>query len=135
MMHKHERAVLITVVTVILLAIPPLASAQDVPGWINQDANWSTNKQKLQAFGERFTSSDTMFETLRQAAKGGKAFTRAQIGQGALDWSGTYTRTKGGLEFDPDLPANAGPVSAKLTPTGQQVVNSKREHLAQTGGA
>jgi hypothetical protein len=134
MVHRHERAVLITAVTTTLFILVPLASAQDVLGWINQDANWSANKQKLQAFGERFTSSDAMFETFRQAAKGGKPLTWAQIGQGTVDWSGIYTRTKGGLEFDPDLPANTGPATAKLTPNGQQVVNSKREHLTQTGG-
>ena len=52
----------------------------------------------------------------------------------AYDWSGIYTRTKGGLQFDPDLPPQSGPVSARLTPAGQQVVKAKADQLARTGG-
>ena len=124
MVYRRERSVLIaSAVTAILLTILPPASAQDVPGWINQDANWSTSKQKLQAFGERFTSSEKMFETFKQAAKGGKPPGWSQIGQGAFDWSGIYTRTKGGLEFDPDLQAecraSVGQIDACWTASDQ----------------
>ena len=59
MVHRRERAVLITAVTATLFILVPLASAQDVPGWINQDANWSANKQKLQAFGVEFVAQQT----------------------------------------------------------------------------
>jgi hypothetical protein len=52
----------------------------------------------------------------------------------SYDWSGIYTRTKGALQFDPDLPPESGPDSAKLTPEGQAVVKAKADHLARTGG-
>jgi hypothetical protein len=122
--------------TVVLAAFMPLlASAQTAtPGWINQDANWPANKQLLQAFGERFKDSDSMFQQLKQAAKGGQKLTWQQMDQPAYNWSGIFTRTKGGLQFDPDLGPTVGPDSAKLTPAGRKVVQTKAEALKKTGG-
>jgi hypothetical protein len=56
------------------------------------------------------------------------------MGEPAYDWSGVYTRTKGALHFDPDLTPESGPVSAKLTAAGAQVVKAKADQLARTGG-
>jgi len=110
------------------------ARGQNVPGWINQDSNWSTNKAALQAFGERFQTSEAMFDALKQQAHGGKPLTWVQMAEPAFDWSGVYTRTMASLQYDLDLPATSGPVSAKLTPAGQAAVKAKADHLAQTGG-
>lgn len=41
-----------------------MVSAQNAPAWITQDENWAANKQKLQAFGERFETSDALYEAL-----------------------------------------------------------------------
>ena len=71
--------------------------AQNPPAWINQDATGPPNKQKLQAFGERFETSEALYEALKQAAGGGKPPTWQQMGEPAYDWSGIYTRTKGGV--------------------------------------
>jgi hypothetical protein len=125
------------VVLVVALAalIYPLVSAQDVPDWVDQDAAWDTSKAALQTFGERFESSDAMFEALRQAAGGGaRSPSWAQMGEAAFDWSGIFTRTKGGLHFDPDLAPESGPVTAKLTPAGEQIVKAKADQLATKGG-
>ena len=124
---------LIAVAAVAAFVIPRLR-AQNPPPWINQDANWAANKEKLQAFGERFASSDAMYEALRQQAHGGKPLTWPQMAEPAYDWSGVYTRSKLSFHFDPDLPMTGGPVSAKLTPAGEAVVKAKADQLARTGG-
>ena len=124
---------LVLVIAVAALVLPML-SAQDAPEWINQGDDWATRKQELQAFGERFDTSEAMFAAFRQAAGSGRQLTWAQMGEPAFDWSGIYTRTKGALHFDPDLSMEQGPVSAKLTPEGQKVVQAKADHLAKTGG-
>ena len=111
-----------------------MVSAQNEPGWINQDGNWAANKQKLQAFGERFQTSTALYEALKQAAGGGTPLKWQQLGEPVYDWSGIYTRSKGGLHFDPDLSPESGPTSAKLTAAGQQVVKAKADHIARTGG-
>jgi hypothetical protein len=108
-------------------------SAQNVPAWISVDANWAQNKQRLQAFGEQYSTSEALYNAFRQAAGTGTPLTWARIAESAFDWSGVYTRTKGGLQFDPDLPG-AAPTTAKLTPEGARVMQAKAEHLARTGG-
>jgi hypothetical protein len=107
---------------------------QNAPSWVNQDGSWTANKEKLQAFGERFDASEAMYEALRQQARGGKPLTWPQMARPEYDWSGVYTRSKASLHYDPDLPNTSGPVSARLTPEGQAVVKEKADHLARTGG-
>lgn len=113
--------------------IIPMTRAQEVPRWITQDADWAASKARLQAFGERFETSDAMFAALRSAANGGRAPGWAQMSEPAWDWSGIYTRTKGALHFDPDLAPEQGPDSARLTAAGQQVIAAKRAQLAKGG--
>ena len=126
------------VVVVIGLAIGALvvsrARGQNVPGWIMQDDNWTASKAALQAFGERYETSEAMFDALKKQAGGGKRLAWAQMGEPAFDWSGIYTRSKVSLHYDPDLAPESGPVSAKLTPAGQAVVKAKADQLARTGG-
>jgi hypothetical protein len=114
----------------------PTASAPAPAGmaWIAQTDYWLEEKAKLQALGEQFDTSWAMYEKLKADARGGKPLTWEQMALPAYDWSGIYTRTKGGLHFDPDLKMNEGPVSAQLTAEGQQVVNAKMEQIAKTGG-
>ena len=121
-------------IAAIAVVVIRMVSAQNAPAWINQDENWAANKQKLQAFGERFETSEALYEALRQAAGGGKPLTWQQMGEPPYNWSGIYTRTKGGLQFDPDLPPGGGPDSARLTPAGQQAVKTKTDLIARTGG-
>jgi hypothetical protein len=112
----------------------PRLSAQNAPGWISQDDSWAANKEKLRAYGARFATSEALYDALRQSAGGGKPPTWPQMGEAAYDWSGVYTRTKGALHFDADLPPESGPVTAKLTPAGQAVVKAKADFIARTGG-
>jgi hypothetical protein len=120
-------------VAAIAAVVIPRLSAQDPPGWVNQDDNWTTNKQTLQAFGDRFESSQALYDALKQAADGGKSPTWQQMGEPAYDWSGVYSRTNLTFHFDPDLAPEAPP-SARLTPAGEKVLKAKADQLARTGG-
>jgi hypothetical protein len=102
--------------------------------WTPQGDNWAEEKAALQAFGEQFDTSWALYQKLQADAHGGAALTWAELALPEFDWSGIYTRTKGGLHFDPDLHMGQGPVSAKLTPEGQRVVDAKAAHLKATGG-
>jgi len=125
-------------IVVVAVAISALvvsrARGQSTLRWMNQDANWSASKKALQEFGERFQTSDAMFDALKQQAHGGTRLTWAQVGEPAFDWSGVYTRTMASLQYDLDLPADSGPVSAKLTPAGEAAVKAKADQLKRTGG-
>jgi hypothetical protein len=113
----------------------PAATAPAPAGmaWVNQGDDWAAKKAELQAFGEQFESSQAMYDKLKADAGGGKPLTWAQMALPAYDWTGVYTRTKGGLHFDPDL---QGPVpeTAQLTPAGAEVVKRKQDLIAKTGG-
>jgi hypothetical protein len=124
---------LVAIAAVAAIVIP-MVSAQHAPGWIDQDGDWAGRKQELQAFGDRFDTSAALYEALKQAAGGGRLLTWPQMADPAYDWSGVYSRTKGRLQFDPDLPQQGGPASARLTPAGQQVVTAKADMIARTGG-
>jgi hypothetical protein len=129
----------VTLMAIVVLGIVAVfvigrAAAQNVPGWMNQDGNWAASKAALQTFGERYATSDAMFEALKKQAGGGKPLTWAQMGEPAFDWSGVYSRTKLSLHYDLDLAPESGPDSARLTPAGQAVVSAKAEHLKRTGG-
>ncbi len=117
------------------VVIYPRLNAQNVPEWMNQDDNWAATKQTLQDFGDRFATSEEMFDALKQAAgANAKSPSWQQLGDATFDWSGIYTRTKGALHFDPDLAPESGPVTARLTPAGDAVVKRKADQLAKTGG-
>jgi hypothetical protein len=139
-MRTTARLAILTIATLPLLACnnepapPPGVPAPAGMAWIAQGDNWAQDKAKLQALGEQFASSQAMYDKLKADAGGGKSPTWAQLAEPAYDWSGVYTRTKGGLQFDPDLPPTAGPASAQLTPEGQKVVDEKLAHLKATGG-
>jgi hypothetical protein len=115
-------------------ATPPLATRSASMAWTEQGANWPEGKAALQALGEQFDTSWALYEKLKADAGGGTPLTWDQLELPAYDWSGVYTRTKGALHFDPDLQMGQGPVSAKLTPEGQKVVDAKAEQLRTTGG-
>lgn len=118
---------------------PPLSPASEATGpvalvWTSQDDSWDEGKSSLQAYGEQFESSWAMYEKLQADAAGGKPLSWEQMALPAYDWSGIYTRTKGGLHFDPDLPFTSGPDSAQLTPAGTEVLDRKQEQITRTGG-
>src|SRR5678815_4655739 len=121
---KGVRITIALAVTAILAAVlMSRISAQKAPAWKNQDANWAAAKEELRVYGARFQTSDALYEALKESAGGGKPLTWQQLSEPAYDWSGIYTRAKGGLQYDPDLPADALPTSARLTQAGQAVLD------------
>jgi hypothetical protein len=104
-------------------AVAPLAAlAQPVAAPAPEEL---ARKQEMQALGEKSGTAWKLYEALK-----------AQAGNAApqpADWSGLWTRGKGGLQFDPDLPQGALP-NAQLTPKGTERVQAKVKQIKETGG-
>lgn len=100
--------------------------------WLQKDDNWAGHKARLQAFGERFDTAWGLYAYLEQAAKGGDRLAWEDMQAPAYDWSGIYTRTGGGLSFDPDI--RAGETTAQLTPAGASARQRKIDQITETGG-
>jgi len=119
-----------------LLFLATMADGQpEYVGWLaygEGGAPWQANKQQLQRFGEQFDSALAMYEYLERHADGGDELTWGDMGRPEFDWSGVYTRTRGGLSFDPDIRANE--LTAKLTPAGAAARDRKIAQLEATGG-
>jgi hypothetical protein len=64
--------------------------------------------------GRQFDSAEALYGALKDDANGGRRLTWNTLPQ----WSGIYTRGRGGLNYDPDQPEDAL-TSAKLTPEYQ----------------
>lgn len=115
------------------IAAPLAVFAQDVPGWLpNGGDDWADNKATLQAFGEQFDSAWDLYTALETAADGGQSLTWEQMDDPAYDWSGIFTRTRGGLSFDPDI--RASEMTAQLTEEGQARLDEKIQQIQNTGG-
>ena len=106
--------------------------AQDYVGWLDKDANWDDSKNRLQSFGEQFDTSWELYVFLRQQAGGGDTLSWQDMADPAYDWTGIYTRTGGGLSFDPDIRANV--TTAQLTPAGAASRQAKIDRITETGG-
>lgn len=127
-----------TAVLAFLLLGALCAQAQEPPvyvGWLEYREGgeaWRESKARLQAFGEGFGSAWELYQFLETEAEGGTALSWEDMAKPAYDWSGIYTRTRGGIGFDPDAPR--GRTTAKLTPEGQAVLQAKIDQLESTGG-
>ena len=115
-------------------SIAPAGPATRGMEWTSQADNWLDEKAKLQALGEQFEDSWALYEKLRSDAQGGHALKAADLALPGYDWSGIFTRTKGGLQFDPDLDPRSGPESAQLTVAASDALQIKRDQIARTGG-
>lgn len=122
-----------TSLIVLGLAIPAFAQPT-TPGWVAKGDDWETKKESLREFGEQFETSWDLYEQFRKTASGGIRLNWADMQKPEYDWSDIWTRTRGGLSFDPDLDATDGATSAPLTETGEARVNAKIKQIADTGG-
>lgn len=119
----------------IALSSPFSALAQNFVGWLDYgegDAQWQNNKQRLQAFGEEFDTAFEMYQYLERQAGGGDQLSWEDMARPEFDWSGIYTRTRGGLSFDPDIPADQ--TTAQLTEVGMAARQAKIDQITATGG-
>jgi hypothetical protein len=76
------------------------------------DAQDSTGtRDAMIALGRQHPTAEGLYEALRQQANGGRRLSPTSL----PDWSGVYTRARGGITYDPDQPEGGLP-TAKLTP-------------------
>ena len=123
----------IIIIFLSLILIPfSQAAAQQFVGWLPKDDNWPDHKAQLQSFGEEFGSSWALYQFLAEQADGGDALTWQDMADPAYDWSGIYTRTGGGLSFDPDISARE--TTAQLTAAGMAARQRKIDLIESTGG-
>jgi len=124
-----------TTLALALSATSYSALGQDFVGWLDYGdggAQWERNKQRLQAFGEEFDTAFEMYQYLERQANGGDQLSWEDMAQPEYDWSGIYTRTRGGLSYDPDIPADQ--TTAKLTEAGAAARQAKIDLITTTGG-
>jgi hypothetical protein len=68
-------------------------------------------KERMMALGREHKTAWELYEALRQRASGGTRLSWS----GLPDWTGVYTRARGGITYDPDQPPGGLP-TARLTP-------------------
>ena len=74
--------------------------------------NTLAQRQKMSQIGLKFKSAWDFFEALKKQAGGGQPISWKNV----PDWSGIYTRTKGGTAYDPDGPDQGRVPTGKFTP-------------------
>ena len=85
------------------------------------------DKAALTELGRQHKTAADLYRALRERARGGQRLAWSRM----PDWSGVYTRARGGITFDPDQPRGGLP-TARLTPEFQAKM-LKRIELAKQG--
>lgn len=133
-LNNFQSVRLATFILGIISFLLPASSlmAQPATTWLDKDDNWPANKAVLQQYGEQFSSSWDLYQALEQAADGGEDLEWNDMGKAAYDWSGIFTRTGGGLSFDPDI--RGSETTAQLTQAGAAARQRKIDQINATGG-
>ena len=76
--------------------------------------NPADDKARKVELGRQHKTAAALYDALKRQANGGQPLSWSAL----PDWSGVYTRARGGITFDPDQPPGAPP-TAKLTPEYQ----------------
>src|SRR5688572_3855224 len=71
-------------------------------------------KAQMIELGRQHKTAEALYNTLKERAKGGQRLRMTAL----PDWSGVFTRARGGITYDPDQ-APGTPPTAKLTPEFQ----------------
>jgi hypothetical protein len=100
---------------------------QGAPPQTAQRQMQARTRDQLAELGREHKTADELYQALLTEAKGGRRLEAANL----PDWTGIYTRARGGITFDPDQPAG-GPPTAKLTPEFQAKL-AQRIALADKG--
>ena len=116
-----------TGVTKIVLAAVLVIVVAAALVWSARSGDPAQQKARMIALGLQHKTAADLYRALQQEASGG----RRLAWNGMPDWSGVYTRARGGITFDPDQPPGAVP-TAKLTPEYQGRL-MKRIELATQG--
>jgi hypothetical protein len=75
----------------------------------------AAEKQRLIDLGRQHKTAANLYAALKDRARGGQRLRPTAL----PDWTGIYTRARGGITYDPDQ-APGAPPTAKLTPEFQQ---------------
>ena len=95
--------------------------------WSARAEDPAQRKASMISLGLEHKTAADLYDALEAQAGGGKRL----AWNGMPDWSGVYTRARGGITFDPDQ-APGTPPTAKLTPEYQDRLQ-KRIELAKQG--
>jgi hypothetical protein len=68
-------------------------------------------RQRLEALGREYDTAEELFQALKEEADGGSALDVTTM----PDWSGLFTRARGGIQYDPDRPRGY-PTGVEFTP-------------------
>ena len=79
-------------------------------------------RERMADLGRQHKTAADLYAALRADANGGRRLTPARL----PDWTGVYTRARGGITYDPDQPPG-GPPTAKLTPEYQAKLTQRIE--------
>ena len=78
-----------------------------------QDAHDS--RERMAALGRQHRTAWDLYQALKREADGGRRLKMTNL----PDWTGVYTRARGGITYDPDQPQGGMP-TARLTPEFEQ---------------
>ena len=79
-------------------------------------------RQRMIDLGKSHKTAESLYLALKEQAHGGRRLSPSAM----PDWSGVYTRARGGITFDPDQPRDGGP-TARLTPEFQAKLTRRIE--------
>ena len=79
-------------------------------------------KERMIALGRQHQTAEALYNALKAQAGGGQRLRMTAL----PDWSGIYTRARGGITYDPDQKPGEPP-TARLTPEFQQKLRTRVE--------
>ena len=74
----------------------------------------AATKERMIALGRQHKTASDLYAALKEQARGGQRLSYSRL----PDWTGVYTRARGGITYDPDQKPGAPP-TANLTPEFQ----------------
>ena len=87
----------------------------------------AATRQRMIDLGKQHKTAGALYAALKEQAGGGRRLTAANL----PDWSGIYTRARGGITYDPDQRPGEMP-TAKLTPEYETKLKQRIE-MAEKG--
>ena len=98
----------------ILVGVALAAGTALLIGTIDAQEDSPATREQMIELGRQHKTAADLYATLQRNANGGRRLRATNL----PDWSGVYTRARGGITYDPDQPPGALP-TARLTPEYQ----------------
>jgi hypothetical protein len=98
----------------ILVGVALAAGTALLIGTIDAQEESAATRQQMVELGQQHETAADLYAALKQEANGGRRLRSTNL----PDWSGVYTRARGGITYDPDQPPGGLP-TARLTPEFQ----------------